>query len=186
MRVFDGDIGVLDGQLWIASEADDIGPDMFAAFSGQQHGLLGAAEDGMLRLITGVAHGDARLSVHVVEREPQLDESWEDCVEVSLGKRSGCCVVRLGRGSGLRDRTRRSVLSRALRNTRGGCEPRRYGKGGLQPLVLARKSGAGRNHQADLGVGRPTGTAIKPAGTNSSYSYGPSLGWASVPEGPPT
>jgi hypothetical protein len=84
MLVFDGDIGVLDGQLWIASEADDIGPDMYASFSGQQNGLLGAAEDGMLRLITGVADGDVRLSVHVVESEPQLDEPGEDCVEVSF------------------------------------------------------------------------------------------------------
>ena len=84
MQVFDGEIGVLDGQLWIASENDDIGPDMYASFSGQQNGLLGAAEEGTLRLITGVSDGDVRLSVHVVDREPQLDESWEDCVEVSF------------------------------------------------------------------------------------------------------
>lgn len=84
VQVFDGVIGVLDGQLWIAADAGDIGPDMYASFSGQQNGLLGAAEDGMLRLITGVADGEVRLTVHVVEREPQLDDSWEDCVEASF------------------------------------------------------------------------------------------------------
>jgi hypothetical protein len=88
MQVFDGVIGVLDGQLWVATNADDIGPDMDASFSGQQNGLLGAAEAGVLRLITGTADGDVRLSVQVVEREPQLDDSWEDCVEVTFSPAS--------------------------------------------------------------------------------------------------
>ena len=82
MQVFDGVIGVLDGQLWIASDADDIGPDMYDSFTGQQNGLLGGAESGVLRFFTGVADGDVRLSLHVVEGEPRLDDSWEDCVEV--------------------------------------------------------------------------------------------------------
>jgi hypothetical protein len=88
MRVFDGVLGVLDGQFWIASDNDDIGPDMFAAFVGQRNGLLGAAEDAQLRLITGAADGDVSFSVHVVESEPQLDGSWEDCVEASFTPRT--------------------------------------------------------------------------------------------------
>jgi hypothetical protein len=88
MEVFDGVLGVLDGQFWIASDVDEIGPDMFAAFAGQRNGLLGAAEDGQLRLITGAADGDVRFSVHVVESEPQLDGSWEDCVEASFAPRT--------------------------------------------------------------------------------------------------
>lgn len=88
MEVFDGVIGVLDGQFWIASDPDDIGPDMFAAFVGQRNGLLGAAEEGQLRLITGKADGDVGFAVHVVESEPGLDDSWEDCVEVSFSPRT--------------------------------------------------------------------------------------------------
>lgn len=84
MQIFDGVVGVLDGQLWIASDSHDIGPDMYASFSGQQNGLLGAAERGTLRFITGVADGDVQLSVHLAESAPSLDESWEECVEVSF------------------------------------------------------------------------------------------------------
>lgn len=88
MQVFDCVVPVLDGQFWIASDADDIGPDMFAAFVGQQNGLLGAAEEGQLRLITGKADGDVGFAVQVVESEPELDDSWEDCVEVSFSPRT--------------------------------------------------------------------------------------------------
>ena len=88
MQVFDGVVPVLDGQFGIASDADDIGPDMFAAFVGQQNGLLGAAEEGQLRLITGKADGDVGFAVQVVESEPELDDSWEDCVEVSFSPRT--------------------------------------------------------------------------------------------------
>jgi hypothetical protein len=84
VQVFDGVVGVLDGQLWIASAAEDIGPDMYASFAGQRNGLLGAAEAGALRFITGKADGDIGLSVRVAGNEPQLDESWEECVEASF------------------------------------------------------------------------------------------------------
>ncbi len=82
--VFDGVVGVLDGQLWIASAAEDIGPDMYTSFDGQRNGLLGAAEAGALRFMTGKADGDIGLSVRVAENEPHLDESWEECVEASF------------------------------------------------------------------------------------------------------
>jgi hypothetical protein len=84
MQVFDGVLDILDGQLWVASENDEIGPDLWASFLGQQNGLLGAAEQGTLRLIFGKADGDVGLSVYVEEREPELDPSWEECVEVSF------------------------------------------------------------------------------------------------------
>lgn len=84
VQVFDGVVGVLDGQLWIASAAEDIGPDMYASFAGQRNGLLGAAEAGALRFMTGKADGDIGLSAHVAENEPHLDESWEECVEASF------------------------------------------------------------------------------------------------------
>src|SRR3954467_7372189 len=57
---------------------------MCASFSGQKNGLLGGAEKGVLRFFTGVADGEVRLSVDVVEGEPRLDDSEEDCGEVSF------------------------------------------------------------------------------------------------------
>jgi hypothetical protein len=84
MRVFDGVVGVLDGQLHVASDPGDIGPDLFAFFSGQQNGLLGAAQHGVLCLINGRADGDISITVEVGDQEPLLDDSWEDCVEASF------------------------------------------------------------------------------------------------------
>lgn len=84
MQVFDGIVGVFDGQLYVGSDPEDIGPDLFAHFSGQDNGLLGAATPRLLCLITGVADGDVGFAVEVCEREPLLDESWEDCVEASF------------------------------------------------------------------------------------------------------
>jgi hypothetical protein len=93
MRVFDGIVGVFDGQLYVAGDPEDIGPDLYAFFSGQDNGLLGAAQAGVLCLITGVADGDIGVTVEVCEREPLLDDSWEDCVEASFSP--GAPVVML-------------------------------------------------------------------------------------------
>jgi hypothetical protein len=84
MRVFDGIVGVFDGQLYVGSDPEDIGPDLFAHFSGQANGLLGAATPSLLCLITGVADGDIGFTVEVCEREPLLEDSWEDSVEASF------------------------------------------------------------------------------------------------------
>lgn len=84
MRVFDGIVGVFKGQLYVVSDPEDIGPDLFAHFSGQDNGLLGAATPGLLCLLTGRADGDIGFNVEVCEREPLLHESWEDCVEASF------------------------------------------------------------------------------------------------------
>ena len=84
MRVFDGNVGVDHGQLYVARDSEDIGPDLFVHFTGQKNGLLGAATPGLLCLLTGRADGDVRFTVEVCEGEPLLDDSWEDCVEASF------------------------------------------------------------------------------------------------------
>ena len=76
MRVFDGIVGVDDGQLYVAGDPEDIGPDLFAYFSGQESGLLGAAQAGVPCLITGRADGDIHFTVEVCEQEPLLDDAW--------------------------------------------------------------------------------------------------------------
>jgi hypothetical protein len=84
VRVFDGIVGVDDGQLYVAGDPEDIGPDLFAHFTGQTNGLLGAAQGGLLCLITGRADGDVHFTVEVCDEEPLLDDTWEDCVEASF------------------------------------------------------------------------------------------------------
>ena len=93
MRVFDGIVGAFDGQLYVVSDPEEIGPDLFAHFSGQANGLLGAATPGVLCLLTGRADGDIGFTVEACEREPLLDDSWEDCVEASFSPASAVVMV---------------------------------------------------------------------------------------------
>jgi hypothetical protein len=57
---------------------------MDACFRGQTNGLLGAGQPGMLFVLAGLHTGSVALTVDVVEREPQLDDQWEECIEVSF------------------------------------------------------------------------------------------------------
>jgi hypothetical protein len=97
MPVFDGRLHVHYGQAYVVSgDAGDTG-DMDACFRGQTNGLLGAGQQGMLFFLTGLHTGFVELTVDVVEREPPLDESWEESVEVSFCARcSRCAAGRLG------------------------------------------------------------------------------------------
>lgn len=115
MEVFDGLLGVYFGQAYISNSPDrpndaDLGSGSFLAsfFRGQRNGLLGAAVGGFLFLTTGTSNGDVGLSVHVVEQEPPLDDSWEECVEASFvpetsvvavydWDRTGVCEIPLGK-----------------------------------------------------------------------------------------
>jgi hypothetical protein len=72
------------GQAYVFSGgAGDTG-DMPACFRGQSNGLLGAARPGLLFLLTGLHTGEVDFSVNVVDEEPFMDESWEECVEASF------------------------------------------------------------------------------------------------------
>ncbi|MGY5106993.1 hypothetical protein ACWC19_41810, partial [Streptomyces sp. 900105245] len=82
-RPVDGEIHVHYGQAYVESDPDSA-PEMQETFAGQRSGLCGAAVPGYLFLITGLHTGDVGFTVEVHEREPDLDQSWEDVVEVSF------------------------------------------------------------------------------------------------------
>jgi len=84
MPLFDGRLHVHYGQAYVFSgDSADTG-EMEMCFRGQTNGLLGAGQPGMLFFTTGLHTGSVELTVDVVEREPRVDEPWEECVEVSF------------------------------------------------------------------------------------------------------
>ena len=90
MRVlFDGQVHVHYGQMYVESDLDRFGGDLAAAFTGQTNGLCGAAIPGSLFLITGLHTGNVGVTVEAHEAPPALDEAWEEVVEVSFRPQSG-------------------------------------------------------------------------------------------------
>jgi hypothetical protein len=58
------------------------------SFAGQSNGLCGAAWPGVLALMTGSHTGEVEFTVELHDREPLVDQAWEDIVEVSFTPRS--------------------------------------------------------------------------------------------------
>jgi hypothetical protein len=93
MVVFDGRLHVHYGQAYVFSgEVDDSG-DVDACFRGQTNGLLGAAKQGQLFLITGLHIGEVRFRLETADAAPPLDEAWEECVEASFRPEGDVQVV---------------------------------------------------------------------------------------------
>jgi hypothetical protein len=84
MRAFDGQLHVHHGQAYVFSGDDGDTGQMEACFRGQTNGLVGAGQLGMLFFLTGLHTGFVEFTVDVDEHEPPLDDSWEECVEVSF------------------------------------------------------------------------------------------------------
>lgn len=80
--IFDGLLPVHYGQLYFEAGTHFDG-DMEACFVGQQNGLCGAAQPGVLFVTTGLHTGDVGLSIHMHDRSPEIDEAWDDVVETS-------------------------------------------------------------------------------------------------------
>jgi hypothetical protein len=80
--LFDGEIHVHYGFLFLSTKDDQ--PDLMDTRRGQRNGLCGAAEAGVLSMVTGTHTGYVRLRVEWLAAEPALDPSWEDAVEVSF------------------------------------------------------------------------------------------------------
>jgi hypothetical protein len=93
LSVFDGVAGVFDGQLYVASNTEDIGPDLYSFFRGQRNGLLGAAQNAVLCLITGKADGDIGFTIKVAREEPDIEDGWEECVEASFSPTESVAVL---------------------------------------------------------------------------------------------
>lgn len=83
---------LVNGEMWVAYgqmyvESDRQGGwdhDLSAAFAGQEAGLCGAAEVGVLWLTTGLHTGHVPITVELHDSAPQLDDGWEEIVEVSF------------------------------------------------------------------------------------------------------
>jgi hypothetical protein len=84
MLAFDGDLHVHYGQAYVFSGAGGDTGEMDSCFRGQSNGLLGAAQTGMLFLITGLHTGHVKFEVEIAADEPRVDEAWEECVEASF------------------------------------------------------------------------------------------------------
>ncbi|MER5389054.1 hypothetical protein [Saccharopolyspora sp. NPDC002686] len=77
----DEEVPVHYGQIYVESEVEDA--DLDACFAEQSNGLCGAAEPGILFLITGLHTGDVGFTIELHDQAPPLDETWEEIVEAS-------------------------------------------------------------------------------------------------------
>ncbi|MGW1788075.1 hypothetical protein ACWCO0_27240 [Streptomyces tubercidicus] len=82
--LFDGEVHVHYGQLYVESWGERISAGFDEAFAGQENGLCGGALPGGLYLLTGLHTGDIGFTVELHEREPDLADEWEDVVEASF------------------------------------------------------------------------------------------------------
>jgi hypothetical protein len=83
-KIFDGILPVAFSQAYVASDINAVEPDVSRCYLHQRNGLLGAAMEGVLFLTTGKGDGEVQVSVHVADRQPPLNDSWEECVEASF------------------------------------------------------------------------------------------------------
>ena len=86
-EVFAGGVEVHYGFIDLYSDPDGSGDeadDLVGARRGQANGLVGAQVPHQLGMVTGLHTGEVPLVVTWSEAEPELDDSWEDVVEVSV------------------------------------------------------------------------------------------------------
>lgn len=81
--LFNGTIHIDYGQAYINSSTNF--PDFeHSFFDCQRNGLAGAAIPGFIYLVNGIGSGYAKFRVELADREPPVDQLWEDIVEVSF------------------------------------------------------------------------------------------------------
>jgi hypothetical protein len=83
--LLDQRIFVTYSQAWVFPGDDqyDSDYDIESVFDGQANGLCGAAEPGVLLLITATHTGEIPFRIEYHDSEPRLADEWEDVVEVS-------------------------------------------------------------------------------------------------------
>ncbi|WP_405841339.1 hypothetical protein [Streptomyces sp. NBC_01518] len=85
------------GQIFVASGEDDC--DLHDAFAGQEGvGLCGGGTGGALLLLTGLRIGGVDFTAELHDSRPELDESWEEIVEVPFRPVSEETVLRQWNG----------------------------------------------------------------------------------------
>jgi hypothetical protein len=82
--LFDGEVWVHYGQVYVESDPDRANPLLEEAFAGQANGLCGAAAPGALFLVTGLHTGHVGLAVELHDGPPPVDDAWEEIVEASF------------------------------------------------------------------------------------------------------
>lgn len=76
-----GEVHVDYGQVFVESGGDE--HDLHDAFTGQDGvGLCGGGTDGALLLLTGLRIGGVGFTVELHDSLPELDETWEEIVEI--------------------------------------------------------------------------------------------------------
>jgi hypothetical protein len=70
-------------QFYVTSDPV-LGPDLDATFAGQTNGICGAAVQGFLLFLTGTHYGPIEVTVEIDGARPELDDTWEEIVEVSF------------------------------------------------------------------------------------------------------
>lgn len=85
------------GQIFVASGEDDC--DLHDAFAGQEGvGLCGGGTGGALLLLTGLRIGGVGFTAELHDSRPELDETWEEIVEVPFRPVSEETVLRQWNG----------------------------------------------------------------------------------------
>ncbi len=87
-KLFEGNVEVQYGQVYIELDGSFDGA-MEDCFRGQKNGLCGAQAPAILFLMTGLHTGIVGLSIHLFDAEPDIDENWEEIVEVSFQASKG-------------------------------------------------------------------------------------------------
>lgn len=82
--LFAGSVHVHYGQVYVQSGWEIPTDPLSAAFAGQQNGLCGGATPGFLFMVTGLHTGRVGFTVERHELPAQVDDSWQDIVEVSF------------------------------------------------------------------------------------------------------
>lgn len=82
-RLFAGNVGVHYSAMYFQGAVAEM-PDGDAYFEGQVNGLCGARMRTLLLLRTGLHTGSVSLTVEFWDKEPPLEDSWEEAVEVSF------------------------------------------------------------------------------------------------------
>jgi hypothetical protein len=86
--LLDHEVGVSYGQIYVESDLDQIDSSMEEFFRGQANGLCGAVDAGTMFLMTGRHTGRVGFTVERYVVAPELDDGWEDAVEVSFATAS--------------------------------------------------------------------------------------------------
>ena len=82
-RLFAGKVNVHYSAMYFQGAADSM-HGMKHCFEGQMNGLCGARMRDLLFLRTGLHTGCVNVTVDFCDREPPLEDSWEEAVEVSF------------------------------------------------------------------------------------------------------